>query len=116
MSGIKYSDGSNISYSYDDKGNIVAIYENNSLTERYTYDSLNQLVREDSAKSGTTTTYSYDNGGNILETKKYAYAEGELGDVISTNTYTYSDSEWKDLLTAYNGQTITYDEIGNPLS
>jgi len=116
VSGIKYSDGTNISYSYDDKGNIVAIYENNSLTERYTYDSLNQLVREDSAKSGTTTTYSYDNGGNILETKKYAYTEGELGDVISTNTYTYSDSEWKDLLTAYNGQTITYDEIGNPLS
>ena len=27
-----------------------------------------------------------------------------------------SDSEWGDLLTGYNGTTITYDEIGNPLS
>ena len=33
-----------------------------------------------------------------------------------TVTYGYGDSEWKDLLTAYNGQAITYDEIGNPLS
>ena len=23
---------------------------------------------------------------------------------------------WKDLLTSYNGQDITYDEIGNPLN
>ena len=23
---------------------------------------------------------------------------------------------WRDLLTAYNGQTITYDAIGNPLT
>lgn len=30
--------------------------------------------------------------------------------------YTYNDSEWKDLLTAYNGNTITYDAIGNPLT
>ena len=33
-----------------------------------------------------------------------------------TVTYSYGDSEWKDLLTAYNGQAITYDEIGNPLN
>ena len=32
------------------------------------------------------------------------------------DTYEYGDSEWKDLLTSFNGQTITYDEIGNPLS
>lgn len=28
----------------------------------------------------------------------------------------YEDSEWKDLLTKFNGNNITYDEIGNPLS
>ncbi len=28
----------------------------------------------------------------------------------------YTDSEWGDLLTSFNGTTITYDEIGNPLS
>ena len=32
-------------------------------------------------------------------------------------TYTYADTlGWGDLLTQYNGQTITYDEIGNPLT
>ena len=31
-----------------------------------------------------------------------------------TNTYGY-DTTWKDKLTSYNGETITYDAIGNPL-
>jgi hypothetical protein len=26
------------------------------------------------------------------------------------------DSQWGDLLTAYDGNAITYDQIGNPLS
>ena len=30
--------------------------------------------------------------------------------------YTYGDAEWGDLLTAYNGEAISYDGIGNPLS
>ena len=31
-------------------------------------------------------------------------------------TYAYTDANWGDLLTAYDGVTITHDEIGNPLS
>ena len=30
--------------------------------------------------------------------------------------YAYGNTNWKDLLTSYNGQNITYDAIGNPLS
>ena len=30
--------------------------------------------------------------------------------------YGYGDTNWKDKLTSYDGQAITYDEIGNPLS
>ena len=44
-----------------------------------------------------------------------AYTTGELGTPTDTVSYTY-DSAWKDKLTSYDGQTITYDEIGNPLS
>ena len=29
--------------------------------------------------------------------------------------FEYGDGNWKDKLTKYNGQTITYDAIGNPL-
>ena len=35
---------------------------------------------------------------------------------LQTITYTYGDTNWKDKLTAYNGKTITYDAIGNPLT
>ena len=31
-------------------------------------------------------------------------------------TYAYGDSSWGDLLTAFDGNAITYDAIGNPLS
>lgn len=33
-----------------------------------------------------------------------------------TINYGYSDTNWTDKMTSYNGQNITYDEIGNPLS
>ena len=33
-----------------------------------------------------------------------------------TDTFTYSTSGWKDQLISYNGQAITYDPIGNPIS
>ena len=33
-----------------------------------------------------------------------------------TIQYGYAETGWKDLMTSYNGQSITYDEIGNPLT
>ena len=33
-----------------------------------------------------------------------------------THLYTYGNSQWADLLTAYDGHSITYDGSGNPLS
>lgn len=30
-----------------------------------------------------------------------------------THTYSYTDSTWGDILTAYNGQAVTYDAMGN---
>ena len=48
---------------------------------------------------------------------KHAYTtEEELGEAIESIPYTYGDANWKDKLTAYNGVSITYDAIGNPLS
>ncbi len=38
-----------------------------------------------------------------------------MSDVIVT-TYGYSTGFWGDMLTSYNGTTITYDGIGNPLN
>ena len=57
-------------------------------------------------RGGVTTTYEYDAGGNIL-------SKTTRDTLIS---YGYTDANWKDKLTSYNGDTITYDAIGNPLS
>ena len=46
---------------------------------------------------------------------QYAEEEDREG-VVETVSYTFGDSAWGDLLTAYDGQTITYDAIGNPSS
>ena len=35
---------------------------------------------------------------------------------MDTVTYGYTDENWSDKLTNYNGTTITYDAIGNPLT
>ena len=61
-------------------------------------------------------TYDYDADGNI--TAEYIYTDGATGPSSQTtiNVYTYSDSNWKNKLTAYKGQAITYDQIGNPLT
>ncbi len=94
-----------LAYIYDELGNIISISKNGILVESYTYDALNQLK---TVTRGTDTyTYNYDNGGNILSVTKNG---------TTIKSYTYGDTEWKDLLTAYNGQTITYDNIGNPLT
>ena len=67
-------------YSYDASGNITDIYKNYAETNytngnrtstsrtiyhtRYTYDYLNQLIREDDEEAGYSYTYTYDNAGN----------------------------------------------------
>ena len=107
-----------LSYTYDSLGNIETITEGGMQRQKYYYDSLNQLIREDNLDLNKTIVYSYDLGGNLTSTKEYAYQTGAAvtGTPTATNTYTYGDSNWKDKLTAYNGNTITYDQIGNPLS
>ena len=106
-------------YVYDDVGNLKEIREStgdfNKLVE-YTYDSQNQLTSEAYYKSGEaeaylTYNYTYDTAGNLLTVSQ---KEGDTTTLLQT--YTYGDAQWHDLLTAVNGQAITYDASGNPLS
>ena len=117
------NDAGDYTYTYDNVGNITSVhslYEDSpdyyfNFTNSFEYDSLNQLVRENDQRTGKTYTYSYTNG-NITERKEYAYTTGELGPVLGTKTWTYGDSTWGDLLTNFDGQAITYDTIGNPVT
>ncbi len=100
-------------YTYDDNGNITEIKLGDTVRQRYVYDETNQLVREDNLDINKTVVYNYDGYGNILNKKEYAFTTGDLGAVTDTITYGY-DTAWKDKLTSYDGQSITYDAIGNP--
>lgn len=108
------------SYEYDGNGNITHIYSGidestRTLKNRYTYDDADQLIREDKNATGTYT-YTYDQGGNITSKSEYGYTLGEIPETpLNTINYTY-DNVWKDKLISYDGQTITYDSLGNPLT
>ena len=104
--------GKSATYTYDARGNITAISDGTNTTS-YVYDSLDQLTRENNQAAGKTWVYTYDNGGNILSKSEYAYTTGTLGAALDTISYGYGDSSWKDLLTSYDGQLLTSDEIGN---
>lgn len=81
----------------------------------YEYDKSGQLVRYNDKVANKSYTYTYDNNGNILTKSEYAYTTGVLGIATDTTTYSY-EADWADKLTEVDGQEITYDSIGNPLS
>ena len=77
------------------------------------YDNWGQLLTESGTVSGFpeapysySNAYQYDSVGNIKS----------FSDGTTTHTYAYEDADWKDLLTSYDGQSITYDSNGNPTS
>ena len=99
-----------LEYSYDALGNITKISGrtlSGSDTASYRYDAQSQLTGE--TLSDRSYAYTYDTAGNILSKKE------TRGGTTTTHTYTYGNAQWKDLLTKYDGVTVTYDAIGNPL-
>ena len=105
-------------YSYDNNGNITEIKQNGKLTNKYVYDSLNELKEEYDYVNKFYINYSYDGAGNLQNIYEqvldptYGYPTGTQ----NGNTYEYTDTSWKDKLTKVNGSNISYDANGNPLS
>ena len=107
---VNYRDSSgNLIYGdnchYDSNGRLVKILDSGSSTTTraiYGYDQQGQLTS--ATVGGTSYTYTYDTAGNIQSKK--------VGST-TTNYYTYGNSAWRDLLTTYDGNTITYSG-GNP--
>lgn len=119
VSGIRYVTpyGSlSASFTYDANGNIATVYRGSTLYYSYEYDSLNQLIREDDRVGNKTVIYTYDDNGNIQSKKIYALSIGtataDLGTPIDTVNFGYSSST-RDVITSYDGQSITTDNRGN---
>ena len=110
--GNKYTD--NIRYKYDSCGNICEITQNGHLVARYTYDTLNRLVREDNKPLDKTVLFSYDRAGNITERCKYAYTEYAVVPHAETSGDHYNYDYDGDKLVSYNGAVCEYNNLGNP--
>ena len=120
MSSYQYT----IGYTYDANGNITEIKKNGTPQVTYEYDSFGQLVREYNHETQLATVFVYDKSGNV--TDRYTFtgftAEVPISHLmacypygcIDEASYTYGSSGWGDLLTNYNGTSITYDASGNP--
>ena len=104
VSEIILSDGRTLHYDYDAEERITKVVDcmdGVSTAYAYTYDAQGQLLTE--TKDGVLINeMTYDGYGNIL-TK-------------NGKVYGYNHELWKDLLTSYNGQSIIYDDQGNPVS
>ena len=124
MTSMRYTFGGKqtfADYSYDNIGNVKhAEYKYDSIPYTfvdYNYDRYNQLTKEVHSPLSMgidlrSAEYAYDEFGNITDVTRT-----DSSGKVTKNRYVYSDKTgWQDLLTSYNGHTITYDEIGNPLS
>ena len=106
-----------IHYQYDANGNITQITDGKGKIQ-YTYDTRNQLIREDREADRQTITYAYDKNGNLLRKNRYEYQPEVAMETLASATpsetkiYRY-EGNWKDQLTSYNGETIAYDAMGN---
>ena len=95
---------------HDARSNITDVTKDGVLQYHYGYDMMNQLVSVDDKLNGKVYNYTYDAGGNLIS-ETVTDSNG-----TTSNAYEYNNSNWGDVLTSYNGQSITYDEIGNPLT
>ena len=102
--------GTTLTIGYDGLRRLTSV-TGGPVSRQFTYrdiDSTKTTMQVASVTSGGRQySYTYDSMGNIA-----TYAAPGKGTV----TYTYGDTNWKDLLTAFDGQSITYDSIGNPTS
>ena len=103
---INCSASERLKYSYDKMGNISAIFKNGTLIVKYTYDTLNRIIREDNRTLKYTWIFAYDNNGNIITKKEteFTLKENTEDCVFTEHLYEYDGDE----LVYYDGKTCCY--------
>jgi hypothetical protein len=104
-------------YTYYDNGNIRDILENGIQMIHYVYDEHDRLSVEYNLYLDRVFDHYYDAGGNKTHTLTYVWTTWQH---LSTDIYGFgngfNNNGWRDQLLSFNGQNITYDAIGNPLT
>src|SRR5438093_2569048 len=111
----------NLTYGYDNKGNVTAITDTINGNQTFGYDELDRLTSATGPYG--SQTYSYDQIGNMLSNPlvgTYTYPVSGASSVrphaVSTagsNTYSYDNNG---NMTSGAGRTLTYDFENRPTS
>ncbi len=115
----------NLSYSYDNVGNITNItdYLDSTKTRTYRYDDLNRLIQAGSTSYGGNLVYQYDKIGNMTYNCKYGNYEYDPdhphavkrviknGAIIDEYDYDANGN-----MISGAGRTFTYDYDNRPTS
>lgn len=119
------SGGKTVTYSYDDKGNLVSEISDDEEAENsyYIYDSNNNLIRQQTGDSYTYYVYNSNGENTLTATLKEDY-KGEIPAVYSadltcfdTISYTYDNGMLKSTVDSKKQETVsyTYDIYGNAI-
>jgi len=105
----------NLTYSYDDSGNITSINDTISGDQIFNYDDLDRLTQAQGPY--VTQNYTYDTIGNMLSNTRvgsYNYTGSQPHAVTSAGGNTYSYDANGNMIGGA-GRTITYDGENRPI-
>lgn len=111
---LVYNNGDELTYEYTKDGKISRVLQNDNEVIKYYYDNLGRVVREDNALTEKSYEYIYNSDNNMEARNTYRYSTDELSEILEQDIYAY-ENVWKDQVTQISGESITYDEIGNPI-
>lgn len=96
-------------------GNITSIKESGRTLYEYTYDAHGRLTSQKDFTINESHEYIYNTTGNIQADWTYQLGnDGKISGEGKGKYFNYNNEQWPDQLSSYDGQSITYDNLGNP--
>ena len=71
LSKVTYGNGNTVSYTYNQKNQLVSVYSLDALTTSFSYDTLGRHTRTDDGTNGLKTFYTYNSGGEMTAFTQY---------------------------------------------
>ncbi|MFH1022688.1 MAG: FN3 associated domain-containing protein, partial [Planctomycetota bacterium] len=103
----------NVTFTYDDAGNLTSQTDENGKTSYTVYDAVGRVTQTQDT-GGLITEFAYDDRSQLLT----QVADPGTGHFNITTTYTYDDAGRRLTMTLPEGGVVeyTYDDVGNLLT